>query len=193
MTHFDIADVRHYYDRHTRSFIRFGQGGRAGAIHRAVWRPGVHPGVERADLACAIESFVHAPAPGPVLAAWARLIRPEACWWSATTSDGSPTARPRRAPSIGSAAAVSTRCCPGTSCRPARELPGSSTNRAWTSRRRWRFTARATVSSPDCARRPNGSRAAPAVFDYLQGGSALQECLANGWIGYDLTVFRRRE
>lgn len=78
-------------------------------------------------------------------------------------------------------------------CRPARELPGSSTNRAWTSRRRWRFTARAIVSSPDCARRPNGSRAAPAVFDYLQGGSALQECLANGWIGYDLTVFRRRE
>jgi hypothetical protein len=28
--------------------------------------------------------------------------------------------------------------------------------------------------------------------DYLRGGSALQECLANGWIGDDLTVFRRR-
>jgi len=164
MTQFDLADVRHYYDRHTRSFIRFGQGGRAGAIHRAVWGPGVHtrqqafhyvddriaelarrlpaasgmphlvdlgcgvgtslcylaerlpirgtgitlsslqarlaaqrirdaqlanrvtciegdyctipPSVEPADLAFAIESFVHGPAPGPALAAWARLIRP---------------------------------------------------------------------------------------------------------------------
>ena len=28
-------------------------------------------------------------------------------------------------------------------------------------------------------------------FDYL-GGSALQECLARGWIGYDLAVFRRQ-
>jgi SAM-dependent methyltransferase len=27
---------------------------------------------------------------------------------------------------------------------------------------------------------------------YLLGGSALQTCLANGWIGYDLVVFRRR-
>jgi hypothetical protein len=30
-------------------------------------------------------------------------------------------------------------------------------------------------------------------IDYLLGGAALQECLMNGWIGYDLAVFRKRE
>jgi cyclopropane fatty-acyl-phospholipid synthase-like methyltransferase len=28
-------------------------------------------------------------------------------------------------------------------------------------------------------------------FDYLSGGIALQTCLARGWIGYDLALFRR--
>ena len=28
-------------------------------------------------------------------------------------------------------------------------------------------------------------------FGYLAGGTALQACLAHGWIGYDLAVFRR--
>jgi cyclopropane fatty-acyl-phospholipid synthase-like methyltransferase len=161
---FSIADIRHYYDRHTPAFIRFGQGGSDGAIHRAVWGPGVKSrseafhcvddqiaalarslpyaphvrhlvdlgcgvgaslcylaerlpirgtgitlspvqarlaaqrirdarladrvtcieadfcempaGLPAADLAYAIESFVHVPAPRPVLAACARLIRP---------------------------------------------------------------------------------------------------------------------
>ena len=36
---FTTADVRTYYDRNTPAFIRLGQGG--GAIHRAVWGPGV--------------------------------------------------------------------------------------------------------------------------------------------------------
>ncbi len=35
------ADVRRYYDRNTRAFVAYGQGGRVGAIHRAVWAPGV--------------------------------------------------------------------------------------------------------------------------------------------------------
>ncbi|MBI4266447.1 MAG: class I SAM-dependent methyltransferase [Acidobacteria bacterium] len=39
---FDTAQIRRYYDRNTRGFVAFGQGGRAGAIHRAVWGPGVH-------------------------------------------------------------------------------------------------------------------------------------------------------
>jgi cyclopropane fatty-acyl-phospholipid synthase-like methyltransferase len=38
MARFDAADIRRYYDRHSASFIRFGQGG--GAIHRAVWGRG---------------------------------------------------------------------------------------------------------------------------------------------------------
>ena len=40
-TRFDKAAVRAYYDRHTAAFLRYGQGGGAGAIHRAVWGPGV--------------------------------------------------------------------------------------------------------------------------------------------------------
>ena len=35
---FDTAAVRRYYDRHTATFVRFGQGG--GSLHRAVWGPG---------------------------------------------------------------------------------------------------------------------------------------------------------
>lgn len=38
---FDRAQVQRYYDRHTAAFLRYGQGGGAGAIHRAVWGPGV--------------------------------------------------------------------------------------------------------------------------------------------------------
>lgn len=34
-------DVANYYDANTRRFLRFGQGGDVGAIHRAVWGPGV--------------------------------------------------------------------------------------------------------------------------------------------------------
>ena len=39
MSRFDAAQVRRYYDRHTSAFVAFGQG--TGAIHRAVWAPGV--------------------------------------------------------------------------------------------------------------------------------------------------------
>jgi len=35
---FDSADIKRYYDRHTASFVRFGEG--RAAIHRAVWGPG---------------------------------------------------------------------------------------------------------------------------------------------------------
>ena len=38
---FDAAEVRRYYERHTRGFLAYGQGGRFGAIRRAVWGPGV--------------------------------------------------------------------------------------------------------------------------------------------------------
>lgn len=40
-TRFDQAQVRGYYDRHTATFLRYGQGGGEGAIHRAVWGPDV--------------------------------------------------------------------------------------------------------------------------------------------------------
>jgi ubiquinone/menaquinone biosynthesis C-methylase UbiE len=38
---FTSAEVRHYYDRNTRSFLEYGDGGTTGSIHRAVWAPGV--------------------------------------------------------------------------------------------------------------------------------------------------------
>jgi len=38
---FDAAAIRRYYDRNTRAFLRYGHGGGEGAIHRAVWGPGV--------------------------------------------------------------------------------------------------------------------------------------------------------
>ncbi len=34
-------NVEAYYDANTRRFLRFGQGGQVGVIHRAVWGPGV--------------------------------------------------------------------------------------------------------------------------------------------------------
>jgi cyclopropane fatty-acyl-phospholipid synthase-like methyltransferase len=37
---FSPADVRSYYDSNTHAFVRHGQGGDLGAIHRAVWAPG---------------------------------------------------------------------------------------------------------------------------------------------------------
>ena len=41
MPRFEIAAIRRYYDRNTPSFVALGQGGGVGAIHRAVWGPGV--------------------------------------------------------------------------------------------------------------------------------------------------------
>lgn len=41
MARFDAARIRRYYDRNTSTFVTFGQGGNVGAIHRAVWGPGV--------------------------------------------------------------------------------------------------------------------------------------------------------
>ena len=40
MSSFETDRVRRYYDRRTAGFVARGQGGRIGAIHRAVWGPG---------------------------------------------------------------------------------------------------------------------------------------------------------
>jgi SAM-dependent methyltransferase len=42
MSQFDPGAVRDYYDRHTGAFVGFGEGRHVGAIHRAVWGPGVY-------------------------------------------------------------------------------------------------------------------------------------------------------
>src|SRR5512145_2989557 len=38
MARFEAADIQRYYDRHTKAFVRHGQG--HASIHRAVWGPG---------------------------------------------------------------------------------------------------------------------------------------------------------
>jgi SAM-dependent methyltransferase len=280
VTHFDVADVRRYYERHTRAFIRFGQGGRAGAIHRAVWGPGVEtpeqafhyvddqiaalvprlpasptphlvdlgcgvgtslcylaarlpirgtgitlsplqarlaaqrirdaqlagqltciegdycalpPHIERADLAFAIESFVHGPAPGAMLAAWARLIRPGGmlvmCDDFKRRTDSAAAMRAidrfRRGWHINT---LLSRDELQACARAAGFEHESSVDLSpWLEIRR----ARDRIINRLCAMAEllglGGRR-----LDFLLGGRALQECLAHGWIGYDFTVFRRR-
>lgn len=41
MATYSADEVRRYYDDNTRSFLALGHGGSIGAIHRAVWGPGV--------------------------------------------------------------------------------------------------------------------------------------------------------
>src|SRR5882672_5713288 len=41
MPRFSAAQIRRYYDRNTSAFVALGQAGSVGAIHRAVWGPGV--------------------------------------------------------------------------------------------------------------------------------------------------------
>lgn len=43
---FDAAQVRRYYDRNTAAFMALGRSGSVGAIHRAVWGPGVETRAE---------------------------------------------------------------------------------------------------------------------------------------------------
>ncbi|MCY4122495.1 MAG: methyltransferase domain-containing protein [Acidobacteria bacterium] len=54
-TRFDRAQIQAYYDRHTAAFLRYGQGGVAGAIHRAVWGPGIE---SRAAAFHFVEDFI---------------------------------------------------------------------------------------------------------------------------------------
>jgi SAM-dependent methyltransferase len=68
---FSSFDVQRYYDANTEAFVRHGQGGRQGAIHRAVWGPGV---ADRAhafryvdDLVLHQLDAVATPAPAHVL------------------------------------------------------------------------------------------------------------------------------
>ena len=57
MTRFDTDLIRRYYERHTRTFVAFGQGGAFGALHRAVAGPGV---TTRADAFRYVEDLIGA-------------------------------------------------------------------------------------------------------------------------------------
>jgi tocopherol O-methyltransferase len=57
--------VREYYERNTRLFLGLGAGGRAGAIHRAVWAPGVANAEEAFHYANQLVAEEAARLPGP--------------------------------------------------------------------------------------------------------------------------------
>jgi tocopherol O-methyltransferase len=280
MLEFDAADVRRYYDRHTDNFVAYGQGGAVGALHRAVWGPGVdasdaafhfvedrilehlrplahgsvpphvidlgcgvgaslcylaqrlpirgtgitlspvqvrhaehrirESGVSDrvacieadfcalgedtppADLAYAIESFVHAPDPARFFAACARVIRPGGLLLICDDF---------RRPTTGQTATRAVE----------RFRRGWHLNTLLHPEELWTLAGEAGfdhVSTRELTphlelARPRDRLAAAFValcgwlpldatrFGHLVGGSALQTCLARGWIGYDLALFRR--
>lgn len=283
MPRFSVADVRRYYDRHTRSFIRFGQGGSDGAIHRAVWGSGVGtrsaafhyvddriaelagtlltahgrpvphlvdlgcgvgaslcylagrlpirgtgitvstvqarlagerilqaqladrvtcieadfcdipPSVGQADLAYAIESFVHAPSSHAVLASCARLIRAGGllviCDDFTRCVDTAAATRAidrfRRGWHINTLISREELC--DSARRAGFERESAVDLSSMLEIRRFRDRAIDVVVAALAEWIPMGA----SRLDYLSGGSALQECLARGWIGYDFIVFRR--
>lgn len=278
---FDPGQVRDYYDRHTAAFVAHGQGG--GAIHRAVWGPGVShraqafhyvedriadvaqslaapdgrplhvvdlgcgvagsacylarrlpvrvtgitlspvqarlaqtriheagvsdrvaclvgdyndlpPEVATADLAYAIESFVHGPTPDRFFAQCRRLIRPGGV---VVICDDfrRPTADPRAALAI-------ERFCRGwhvNALLDRESLQALAGNHG--------FVAESTVDlSAYLELGRVRDRVIKAVlpllnrlpldanrFDHLAGGSALQECLEQGWLGYEFVTFRSQK
>lgn len=277
---FDPAQIRDYYDRHTAAFVAHGQGGDAGAIHRAVWGPGVSdraqafhyvedliaermrtlpaaagrplhvvdlgcgvagsacylatrlpvrvtgitlspvqaglaqariraaglsdrvvcvegdynelpPDVGTADLAYAIESFVHGPTPDRFFAQCRRLIKPGG---ALVICDDfrRPTTDPRAARAV-------ERFCRGWHVNALLDRDALQTLA-----RNHGFVHDATVDLSPClelgrARDRVLNAVVPLLkllpfnarrFDYLSGGSALQECLTKGWLGYDLATFR---
>ena len=276
---FDAARVRDYYDRNTPAFVTLGQGATLGAIHRAVWAPGVADraaafhyveerlaelirgqaspgtphvvdlgcgvgaslaylagmlpirgtgvtlspvqadlaarrfaetglasrvecltgnycdlpsGLARADLAFAIESFVHAQDPGGFFEQCRELVRPGG--YLVICDD---FRRPADGP--GAAKAVQ-QFCEGwhvNTLLRADELQTLACARGFEHestldlsryleihRARDRFIGALSwlIRGIPWARRR---------FGHLSGGHALQTCLARGWVGYDFAVFRR--
>ena len=280
MPRFNTAQVRRYYDRHTSAFIAFGQGGRLGAIHRAVWGPGTSTreqaflyvedriaelirglhstgdashvvdlgcgvgaslcylaervairgtgitlspvqarlaeqrvreaglsdriaclegdfcdlpaSVGPADVAFAIESFVHGPDPARFFAQCSSLVRPGGLL-VICDDFGRPTTGPSAQRSIERFSRgwhINTLIQPDELHALARAAG---------------FEHESTTDlSPYLEIRRMRDRVIGALlalwgwlpleatrFGHLLGGSALQTCLENEWIGYDLALFRR--
>ena len=282
MTRFDSAEISRYYDRHTRAFLRYGQGGTAGVIHRAVWGPGVAtrrqafhyvddliaerarslaatpstplhlvdlgcgvggtltyiaaqlPGVRgtgvtlsplqariatdriqsagladrvrcieadytnlpadlgSADLAYAIESFVHGPSPEQFFVECARLLRPAGVL-IVVDDVQRPDADERATRAI-------EQFCRGWRINTLldRDELHAIAERAGFAHE-WTTDLTPMIEIDRLRDRTIGVlatalgwlRVESGRFGYLAGGSALQRCLARGWIGYDFTVFRR--
>ena len=276
---FDAADIKRYYDRHTASFVRFGEG--RASIHRAVWGPDTHTrdqafhyvddqiaalvrridaplsaahivdlgcGVgaslcylaERlpirgtgitlshaqavmgrqviaaaglsdrvecmegdygdlpatlkpADLAYAIESFVHGPVPERFFEQSHRLLKPRGLLVvcdDLRAGDSSPASTRAvdeftRGWHINTLLDRETMIAMARDAGFAHESTVDLTPLLELSRPRDRAIA---IGVALLKRLPfTGER-----YDYVIGGDALQTCLAKGWIRYELQVFRAR-
>lgn len=280
MSRFDAAQVRRYYDRHTVAFVALGQRGSLGAIHRAVWGPGVatrqqafryvedhiaglirglppsfgashvvdlgcgvgsslcylaerlpvrgtgvtlspvqqrlaseriHAGgysdrlrcvtgdycalprdVAHADLAFAIESFVHGSAPERFFQQCRALVR--AGGLLVICDDF------RRSPSSAGAEQTIERFRSGwrvNTLLSSGELRAAAQAAGFEHQQTIDLTAFVEIRRMR-DRVVNGLLSLvgwlpleDTRLGYLVGGSALQKALAHGWIGYDLAVFRR--
>jgi tocopherol O-methyltransferase len=277
----DVFAIRRYYDRHTPGFLKFGQGGAEGTIHRAVWGPGVtdrrqafhyvddllvdlvrqlaekspHPlhvldlgcgvgsslcylaarlpilgtgvtispvqaslasdrirtaglssrvtcvegdytaldrGIEPADLAFAIESFVHGPSAARFLAECARVLRPGGLLAICDDFKG-PRAGPeaeRTLDRFRRGWRINTLLSRDELVQAAQdagfELQSATDLTSWLELGRPRDRA-VTLLDLACRWFPPAADA----FGHLIGGSALQVCLARGWINYEFVVLRR--
>ncbi len=280
MPPFSLSEIRRYYDRHTPAFVRFGQGGQFGAIHRAVWAPetitrskafryvedriadhihrfglntktthlvdlgcGVGSSlvylaeqlnvrgtgitlsslqaklaetrireagfsqrlrciegdycrlphdVAVADLAYAIESFVHGPSPRAFFEQCRRLLRADG--WLVICDDF------RRPMSTRLGFETIERFCRGwhinALLQPA-ELVALAHEAGFAHHSTHDLTPFIEITRPRdriidaLAKILVALPPMEARYDHLVGGSALQRCLREGWIGYDLAFFRR--
>lgn len=277
MPRFEPSDIRRYYDRQTAGFLALGQGGGEGAIHRAVWGPGVtsraqafhfvedqiaahvasEPGVHHvvdlgcgvggslaylatrlpirgtgitvspvqarlgmdrlrargladrvtclegdftdlprtlppADLAFAIESFVHGPSPEAFFREAARVIRPGG--WLVVCDDArreTPDARATRTiERFREGWHVNTLLTRDELVRRASDagfVHARTTDLTpWLELDRPRDRVIAVVVALAGRRPLEWLR-----LGHLVGGDALRTCLRRGWVGYDLSWFTR--
>ena len=149
-------------------------------------------GIGTADLAYAIESFVHGPAPARFFAQCSHLVRPGGLLVICDDF--------RRSTTLPAATRTIDRFCRGWHVNALLQ-PDELHSLA----RVAGFAHESTLDlSPYLEIRRVRDRVIDALlglfgwlplnatrFGHLLGGSALQKCLARGWIGYDLALFRR--
>lgn len=148
--------------------------------------------VDRADLAFAIESFVHGPAPARFFAQCRQLVRPGGLLLICDDF--------RRLALDPAAARAIDRFCRGWHVNSLLQR-----DQLHALARASGFEHESTIDlSPYLELRRGRDRMVEVLvalfgwlplhatrFGYLLGGSALQTCLERGWIGYDLARFRR--
>ncbi|NOT26450.1 MAG: class I SAM-dependent methyltransferase [Acidobacteria bacterium] len=166
------------------------------------------PDVEAIDLAYAIESFVHGASPHRFFAECQRVVRPGGLlvicddFMRAASSHESRRALDRFREGWHINTLISRDGLVELGQAAGFELDSATDLTPWLElyRARDRFLAMpANVFDWACRSLQPLLRLDPPLIDcanrrfgHLLGGHALQTCLARGWVGYDLVVFRRR-